>query len=186
VHLAGKVVRRTKYLTLYKIDRPLRVVDTSYGVSGDGWMEGDAERRAAAKYFQFDAARRGPGVIRVIVSRAAWGGPDVPGRVKIAVSRVRWRGPHNAQQGKLVEEKPFAVERMKIHTRQIVEYRIPVPGPPFVVNVTVAPTFSPADFGLGDTRQLGLQPGFRYVPGARLEKTVRRELNPPDRSVPQG
>jgi hypothetical protein len=186
IRLAGKVIRRTNHLTLYRIDRPLRLVDASYGVSGDGWMLGVNERRAAAKYFQFDARRRGPGVARVVVSRAAWGGPDVPGHVKIAVSRVRWRGPHDAQHGKLVEEKPFAVERTAIHTRQTVEYRIPVPGPPFVVNVTVAPTFSPADFGLGDTRQLGVQPEFSYLPGARLEKTVRRELTPPDRSVAKG
>jgi len=179
VRIAGKVIRRTTYQTLYRIDRPLRLADTSYGITGDGWILGDAERKASGKFFQFTAPSPGPGAIRVVASRIAWGGEDVPGQVTISVSRLHWEGPHNAQEGRLVEEPPLAVERLTIHTRQAVEYVIPVPGPPFVVNVTVEPTFSPAEFGLGDTRQLGIQPAFEYLPDVHPGRVVKRELNPP-------
>ena len=118
-------------------------------------------------------------MIRVVASRAAWGGEDVPGNVTIRVSPIRWEGPHDFSDGKMVEGTPFALERLTIHTRQIVEYLIPVPGPPFVVDVTVEPTFSPADFGLGDSRQLGIQPSFEYLPNFRLNRVLERELNPP-------
>jgi len=179
VRIVGKVIRRTTYQTLYRIDRPLRLADASYGITGDGWTLGDAERKASGKFFQFTAPNPGPGAIRVVASRMAWGGEDVPGQVTISVSRLHWEGPHDAQQGRLVEEPPFAVERLTIHTRQVVEYVIPVPGPPFVVNVTVEPTFSPAEFGLGDTRQLGIQPAFEYLPDVNPGRVVKRELNPP-------
>lgn len=179
VAIEGTVLRRTTYQTLYRIEPPLRLARASYGVSGDGWILGDAEKRAAAKYYQFSSPEPGPGVIRVVASRAAWGGGDVPGNVQISVSPIRWDGPHNFGEGRMVEGPPFAVERLEIHTRQIVEYLIPVPGPPFVVEVTVEPTFSPADFGLGDSRQLGIQPSFDYMPNFRLDRVLVRELNPP-------
>ena len=179
VTIEGTVVRRTTYQTLYRIATPLRLAQASYGVSGDGWMLGDAEKRATGRYYQFSSPESGPGVIRVVASRAAWGGEDVPGNVTIRVSPIRWEGPHDFSDGKMVEGTPFALERLTIHTRQIVEYLIPVPGPPFVVDVTVEPTFSPADFGLGDSRQLGIQPSFEYLPNFRLNRVLERELNPP-------
>lgn len=183
VRIAGRVIRRTKYQTLYEIDHPLRLTDASYGVSGDGWIVGAGDGPANGRYYQFAASRPGPGAVKVTVSRAAWGGEDVPGNIEIRVAPIRWVGPHDIHQGKLVEGAPYAVERLTIHTRQIVEYTIPVSGPPFVVDITVEPTFSPADFGLGDTRRLGVQPGFEYVPGLELSRVVRREVNPP--AIPQ-
>ncbi len=36
---------------------------------------------------------------------------------------------------------------------------------PVRVEVTINPTFSPADYGHTDARALGAQPTFTYVPG---------------------
>ena len=170
VRIAGETIRRTTYQTLYRIERPLRLASGSYGVTGDGWMS------AYARFYEFAGA--GPGAVKVTVSRAAWGGEDVPGNVEIRVLPLSWTGPHNVQEGKLVTGSPLAVERVVIHTRQIVEFLIPVPGPPFAVDITVDPTFSPADLGGGDARQLGVQPAVEYLPGRRLSKIVEREVSP--------
>jgi len=43
--------------------------------------------------------------------------------------------------------------------------RLRAPPPPFEVSVHVAPTFSAAQFGLGDARQLGVQIAFSHVQG---------------------
>jgi hypothetical protein len=181
VKIVGEVVRPTTYQTLYRIAEPLRLQQASYGVMSDGWMGSEA------RYFQYSSPKPGAGVVRVTISRAAWGGTDVPGRVTFTVSPIRWQGPHDYFKGKLIVERPVAVEALTIHTRQIVRYDIPVDaGPPFVVEVKVSPTFSPADFGGGDGRKLGVQPGFEWQPGRRLDHVVQTELNPraePDPSL---
>lgn len=172
--IAGEILRETANGTLYRIDRPLRLAEATYGVTGDGWTG------ESARHFRFWASGDGPGVARVEVSRAAWGGEDVPGEVTIRVAPVRWEGPHDGESGRLVPGAPFAVQRLTIHSRQVVEYLVPIPdGPPFVVELTVDPTFSPADFGGADTRRLGLQPSFEYLPGYELPRVVRTEIAPP-------
>jgi hypothetical protein len=40
-----------------------------------------------------------------------------------------------------------------------------VPPPPFQIAMTIQPTFSPAEFGATDSRQLGAQITFKYRPG---------------------
>ena len=175
--IVGKVVRRTTYQTLYRIEPPLRLAQSSYGVMGDGWMGN------FAKYYQLWAPKPGPGVLKVIASRAAWGGEDVPGHVTITVARVLPKPTSDTSEGRILEGRPFAEERFTIHTREIVEYLIPVPGVPFVVTVTVDPTFAPSDYGGGDSRQLGIQPGFEYIPGRTLSHVRRIELEPP--AIPQ-
>ncbi len=173
--IVGDVIRKTEHQTLYRVDQPLRIASASYGVMSDGWMS------SHARYFQFSSPQKGPGVIEVTISRAAWGGEDVPGFTLVSVSPLHWEGPHDYMKGRLVTDPPIAVEAELIHSRQIVRYWIPTDGPPFVVNVSVAPTFSPADFGGGDGRQLGVQPTFRYLPDFSLDRVVKRELNPPAR-----
>ncbi len=173
IKIAGEPIREEEYLTLYQVEQPLRLAEASYGVMGDGWMAD------SASFYQFSSDEPGPGVAKVTVSRAAWGGEDVPGLVQITVKPLRWEGPHDNVSGELVEGLPVAFETVTIHSRQVVEFLIPVPdGPPFVVDIKVLPTFSPADFGLGDGRQLGVQPSVEYLPRFNLGRTVTRELNP--------
>jgi hypothetical protein len=51
-----------------------------------------------------------------------------------------------------------------IHAGQQRTLDLRAPPAPFEARVTVSPTFSPADFGQGDTRQLGAQLGFDFRP----------------------
>jgi hypothetical protein len=41
-------------------------------------------------------------------------------------------------------------------------FRLATPAPPFRVEVTVDPTFSPAEFSVPDSRQLGAQVSFAF------------------------
>jgi hypothetical protein len=162
----GEVVRRTDTQTLYRIAPPLRLTHLAKYVSSDGWIEDtDGDGVAVGEYWQYSHADPGPGVVEVSTSRA---GP--PGKVEIVVSPVRWVGPHAFDQGEMVRGEPYAQLVVDIDTERPVRYRIPVPGPPFVVDVRAWPTFSPADFGGLDRRELGVQPGFEYVPGEGLDE----------------
>ena len=94
-----------------------------------------------------------PGEVSVDVGRAGWGGTDVPSRVTIDVTRL--------DNGKQVSSA-----RWVVHSQMKRTFRMRTPASPFRVNVSVLPTFSPADFGMGDPRQLGAQVAFRFEPGA--------------------
>jgi len=52
-----------------------------------------------------------------------------------------------------------------IHSGASRTFHPPTPPPPFRATVHVAPTFSPADYGLSDTRQIGAWITFNFVPG---------------------
>ena len=41
-------------------------------------------------------------------------------------------------------------------------FTIPTPRPPFRIEVSVSPTFSPSDYGSFDRRELGAQLGFDF------------------------
>jgi hypothetical protein len=84
----------------------------------------------------------------VTVSRASWGGPDVPGHVAITVS------PSAAR---------LSVRHLVIHSRQTRRVSVATPAQPFMVRVHVSPTFSPSQFGQADTRQLGARASFDYL-----------------------
>jgi hypothetical protein len=41
-------------------------------------------------------------------------------------------------------------------------FSIPTPKPPFRIEVSISPTFSPSDYGGSDRRQFGAQVGFDF------------------------
>ena len=144
LRLNAKPVAQHGQLTLYRLRNPLQLSDLTSGDYGDGWMGADSS------YTRYVARRRG--AIAVTVSRAAWGGPDVPGHVTITVApRVATSTAH-----------PFATRHWVVHSSRRRRFVLPTPAQPYVVSVHIAPTFSPAQFGQGDTRQLGAQ--VRFVP----------------------
>jgi hypothetical protein len=138
-------------LGLYRIGPNLRVGAITAGVSGDGWMGGNATNTL------FDSPGHRPGRVTVTVGRLGWGGPDVPGKVRIAVGRPSASGPGFA--------KVFAVRRWTVHRLAQRTFVFNVPRPPVRVEVLVRPTFSPAQFaGYSDARQLGAQVSFSFQP----------------------
>ena len=138
-------------LSLYKVDPPLRINSTADGLFQDGWMSD----RATYTQYVGDPG----GIAQVTVGRAGWGGPDVPGNVKIRLGKLV-RDP----DGTVRLGKPIQTFDLVVHAGDQQTFNIAPPPPPFRVEVTVDPTFSPAQFGQGDTRQLGAQVSFLYVP----------------------
>jgi hypothetical protein len=131
---------------LYAVKPPPRIASSSSGIAGDGWMSSDAT------YTSFAGASRGK--VAVVLSRAAWRGPDVPGHVKVTIARRRGSSPG----------KPIATRTFTIHSGKTRKLLLPAPAGPYTVSVHIAPTFSPSQFGQSDTRQLGATVYFAPVP----------------------
>ena len=130
---------------LYAAEPPPRIASSSSGIAADGWMSSDATFT--------DFAGRKRGRVAVVLSRAAWRGPDVPGHVKVTVAR------------RLASSlgKPTATQAFTIHSGKTRKLLLPVPAGPYTVSVHIAPTFSPSQFGQADTRQLGATVYFAPV-----------------------
>ena len=142
IELAGRPLATTRAVgTLVELAPPLRVAATVQGVDGDGWAGSHAVYRRFAG---------GPGSVRILVSRRAWGGADVPGLVSVFVG----------VPGAKAERR----DRLTIHSLQEETREVSVPSSPFEVSIVIEPTFSPARFGQSDTRELGAQLGFTFVP----------------------
>jgi hypothetical protein len=148
--LAGDLIAQHSGLALYRTDGSVGVATARSGLYGDGWSG------PSATYTQFSTPGNRAGRVRVGVSRKAWMGPDVPGRVHIRVGR-----PGGAGLDGVTAER-----RWVIHSGRERSFMLPTPRPPFQVEVTVDPTFSPATFGFGDPRQLGAQVSFDFTPGS--------------------
>jgi hypothetical protein len=133
-------------LALYRVGRSLRVGEITVGIYGDGWIA------SGATYTRYGASRRAPGRLTVTVGRQGWGGPDVPGHVVISVGRPAAAGPGL--------EHVLARRSWTVHRLEQRSFTFKTPAPPIRAVVHVRPTFSPSQFGLGDTRQLGAQVSF--------------------------
>jgi hypothetical protein len=147
IAVAGKVVASggptVQPLTIYRPTLPLRLASRKEGVYSDGWTGPDAS------YSQYWLPQSRPGTVEVTLSRVAWTGPDVPGMVTVTVGRL------GARSG----TPPTGRGRWLAHRGESTVLRLRTPRPPFRVSVHVAPTFSPAQLGSSDNRQLGVQFG---------------------------
>ena len=147
---------------LVKIAQPLRLAHAQTGIEPDGWIVSpDGVKPAKAAYSQFVTPGKRRGYARVVVTRRGWGGTDVPGRVTIKLGTLVKGKDKQPALGKVL-----AVHRFWIHSRESKQFYIPAPRGPFRAEVTVSPTFvqSTLDPRIGDTRHLGAQVGFGWVP----------------------
>jgi dolichyl-phosphate-mannose-protein mannosyltransferase len=150
VRLSGRLLAANGPLALYRLKQPPRLATATDGVYGDGWTGADAA------YSQYDGPPGRTGTIRVIVSRRAWAGPDVPSKVEIDVKALR--------PGRAASPRPVAPRSWVAHTGEERSFQIPAPQAPFRVRIHVDPTFSPSQFGFPDARQLGVQVSFHFEP----------------------
>jgi hypothetical protein len=141
--LDGRVVAVRAPFALFRTNGRVRVTSATTGIYGDRWMGADA---GYTRYVS-----RTPGRLSVRISRRAWTGPDVPGHVLISLRRGG-------------STQPLETRRWTVHSRGERTVTLPTPTGPFVMTVHIAPTFSPSQFGLGDTRQLGAQVSFVFEP----------------------
>jgi hypothetical protein len=156
--VSGRILARNGELALYRLEQPARLQRRIEGVYGDGWMS----HEAALTQFTTPGGR--PARLLVTVSRAAWGGPDVPGRVELRLGTVV-KQDVGVDLGRVLESRSWVAHSGKTHV-----FDLPTPAPPFRVELGVSPTFSPSDFGQKDTRQLGVTVAFKLVGAKKRPK----------------
>ncbi len=156
VELAGKVIAKPgSQLVLYSVDPPLRLVRSATGFFADGWTGGDM---ALTQYATPDQ-RGGRLEMRLLRPTLISEGRVEPARATLELGSLRI-GTSNALEVKDREMK----RSIPLTENRPVLLSLPVPRPPFRFQLHVTPTFSPVDIGLGDTRQLGIQLSFHFVP----------------------
>jgi hypothetical protein len=145
MQLAGTRLADTLRLALYRVQQPLRVSSYLEGVYADGWMVNDAS------FTRYPTGAQGPEKLRVHISRESWDGPSVPGRVVVRVGPLVSRNGEPAM-GSVTSSRTWTVRGGTART-----LTLPTPKPPYRVEIHTGSTFSPADTGSLDTRQLGAQ-----------------------------
>jgi hypothetical protein len=148
VGIVGEVVAKPGPLALIRVEPPARIASSVDGVYADGWTG------PQAGLSQYEPLAGGARRIRVRVSREGWTGQDVPGRVTITAGSLR------VASGTATLGQATATRDWTVHSGQTRTFVLPVPRAPFRIEVRVAPTFSPAQLGQTDTRQLGVQLAF--------------------------
>ena len=172
IDLVGRVVRRhahfaagTKtYWRLFRIEPPLRLQNSTRGVSQDGWAERQSD------YSQFSTPGNLPGFAVVRVHRKAWGGRDVPARVTIRVGKLRRGRDKQPALGAVTDQCAFTVNRLEDRT-----FLLRTPAPPFHVDVRISKTFMPSELdpSTSDTRRLGAQLEYSFSPAADVPEGRR-------------
>jgi hypothetical protein len=142
--LRGTLVGQEGRLALYDVDPPLRYESHLGGVYADSWMGSFAA-------FTHYAKPTRPGRVLVRVSREGWGQQSPPGRVALTL------GPLVDAGGQPAAGKPAQSRTWTVRSGSAKSFILPTPRVPYRLEVRITPTFSPADFGEADTRELGAQ-----------------------------
>jgi hypothetical protein len=144
LQLAGSLIAKQGRLALYRIDPPMRLATYLGGVDPDSWMSS----LAALNHYAIPRRR---GRLQVRLTREGWAGPSPPGRVTIKVGRL-------VDVGGLPGIGRVAASRTgTVRSGTASHLTIPTPRTPYRLEIHVEPTFSPANYGHPDTRQLGAQ-----------------------------
>jgi hypothetical protein len=138
VDVAGKRIAQAGFLSLYRVKPPLGLTTSVTGVQPDAWTG------PTATYTNF---RGIPGRrLNMLVWRPAIGGPP-PAHVTVQIGGVRGKDTWATQR--------FTLRNGKRH-----RFTLPVRSGPFQVRLKADPTFMPSQYGLADTRTLGVQVSF--------------------------
>jgi hypothetical protein len=147
VDVDGTQLAQAGALVLYRVRQPLRLASSIEGVQPDGWIG------SIGAYNRYASTGRGRVRVDVVVSREGFTGPP-PARVNIVVGRVK-PGSGAASIGAVSATRTWTLRDGRAR-----QFSLPAPPPPFRVEVRVARTFSPSQFGSTDTRQLGARVAF--------------------------
>jgi hypothetical protein len=160
IDVRGTVAAREGTFTLYRLSGPLGLAHSQTGVFADGWI-GCAYAPcpvAEAAYNQYSTHGDRPGEAIVTVSRAAANGAPIrPGHVLIRLGTLIKGSDRQPHIGRVTAVRSWAVRAGAQRT-----FTIPTPKPPFRVEVSISPTFSPSDYGSSDRRSLGAQVAFSF------------------------
>ena len=141
-------------MQLWRVESPARFRNAQTGIYPDGWM---SERATFSQYAPENGESRG--FSKVVVSRQGACGsiPTADVTVRIGPVAVVDKQPGFGRVDTVERRKLEPCGLVQIVTRATVPYH---------VEVTVSPTFVPAevDSSSGDTRELGAQVGFDFLP----------------------
>jgi hypothetical protein len=146
--LAGRLIAQNGRLGLFRLDGPLRLATESEGIEADGWTGRDAS------YSQYWNQRNAPGVMAIELSRTGVPKHVPQTDVRIEIATLGIRGSRSTP----------VRETETVRSGRVRTLRLPVPRPPFRIRLHVDRTFSPADYGEPDTRQLGVRVAFLLRP----------------------
>jgi hypothetical protein len=146
VAVAGKPIASAGFLTLYRVQAPLGLLSFSSGIEPDTWTGPSATYTA---YRARDVHR-----IVVVISRPKLVGP-APAEVTAEVGSVR------ALNGAADLGKVWARQRWTLENGTRHVFTLPIRRAPFQLRLDVSPTFVPSQYGLTDTRTLGVQVSLR-------------------------
>jgi hypothetical protein len=157
VRLQAQIVAQQKDSVLYRIDGgPLQLQDALVGRQTDGWMVGSAaDPVARASYTRYDVSKDEPGLAVVRLTKVGWC-PDpsarTTGKVTVRIGPVGI-GPDNQPRIERVTE----TRRFDLPDCQADGATLSPPKVPWRMEITVAPTFIPAeiDASKSDRRRLG-------------------------------
>jgi len=141
--------------TLFRVPGPVRLGQAQVGVYDDGWM---ADHASYSRYAPDDVSSRG--FARIVLSRQGACSAEIPPAdvvVRVGTVVVRNKQPALGTVNGTARRtlRPCGLEVVVIRAQT-----------PYHVDVTVSPTFIPAeiDSGSGDVRELGAQVRFDFLP----------------------
>ena len=157
VSLQAPVVATRPNATLYRIGGgPLVLQDALVGRETDGWMIGSSEDPVArASYTRYDVSKDEPGLAVVRLTKEGWC-PDpsarTTGKVTVRIGPVGI-GPDNQPR----IEKVTQTRRFDLPDCQADGATLSPPNVPWRMEITIAPTFIPAEIdpSKSDRRRLG-------------------------------
>lgn len=160
VKIAAPEVATVGGMVLHRLaDKPIRLRETATGVAADGWMG------ARATYTRYDVAGLGRGFAKVSLSRQGACFPNLePADALVKVGPVAIDAAKQPSIGRVTTTR-----EAKVPACGVTPLLVPVPNRPWRVEVSIDPTFSPAELDpkLGDRRELGAVVSFEFVPLSR-------------------
>ena len=157
VTLQAPVVAQRKDALLYRIDGgPIQLKDALVGRESDGWMIGSSEDPVArASYTRYDVSEDEPGLAVVLLTREGWcpdPGSRTTGRVTVRIGAVGIGPDKQPRIDRVTETRRFNLRDCEANGTTLSP-----PNVPWRMEITVAPTFIPADVdpSKSDRRRLG-------------------------------
>jgi hypothetical protein len=149
---------------LYHILSPLRLQNSTTGVSQDGWAE------HVSTYSQYTTPDNASGFAVVRVHRTAWGGADVPSRVIVRVGALVKGRDGQPAIGRVTDSCTFTLNRLEDRT-----FLLRTPAPPFHITVRINKTFAPSELdpNSSDNRRLGAQLEYSFSPATTVPEERR-------------
>ena len=149
--LVGRTLNDRGVFILQEPAKPYRLAHSSQGIYADGWTG------PSATIDVYDVSTPAPLTLKVNLNRFYVYTPDSAAKVTVRVGRLV-----TLTDGSVGIASVETSRTWEAHNGTETNFELPIPAPPIRIEIIVDPPFSPADFGLGDARQLGVRVGISH------------------------